>query len=133
MPSEKVTRILRKRGVADADILAMLESQAWDHVYATKPPKREKGLEICFTGFTDSEKSELADLAKRGGLTVVTKVTKACFILCAGATAGAKKMKEATDQGVRIITRAELENFLLTGELLSDPQTSTAIEPVTTY
>jgi NAD-dependent DNA ligase len=117
MPSEKVARILRKRGVVDLDISAMTDQQAWDQVYASAPPKREKGLEICFTGFTDVEKSELTDLAKRRGLTVVTKVTKNCFVLCVGATAGAKKVKEATDRGVRIVARDELDNFLLTGEL----------------
>jgi NAD-dependent DNA ligase len=117
MPSEKVAKILRKRGVADAEIAAMSELQAWDHVYATAPTKREKGLEICFTGFTDAEKAELVELARHGGLTVVTKVTVACFILCAGATAGAKKVKEATDRGVRIVARDGLEDFLLTGQL----------------
>jgi NAD-dependent DNA ligase len=120
MPSDKVARILRKRGATDADIFAMSDKEAWDYVYATAPPKREKGLEICFTGFADAEKSELAELATRGGLTVVTKVTKSCFVLCAGATAGAKKMKEATDRGVRIVARDELERFLSTGELDPD-------------
>jgi NAD-dependent DNA ligase len=119
MPSEKVTRILRKRGLSEADIAAMSDTQAWDHVYATEPPKRVKGLDVCFTGFTDGEKAELAGLAKAAGLNVVTKVTVACFMLCAGATAGAKKLKDATDQGVRIVTRDQLEEFIHTGEVPS--------------
>ncbi|AHX14666.1 hypothetical protein CH75_16685 [Dyella jiangningensis] len=112
-----MAKILRKRGVAEADIAAMTDQRAWDQVYLTAPAKREKRLEVCFTGFTDAEKSELADLAKRGGVTVVTKVTVGCFLLCAGATAGAKKVKEATERGVRIVSREGLEDFLLTGEL----------------
>ncbi|KAB7769374.1 BRCT domain-containing protein [Xanthomonas maliensis] len=116
MPSEKVAKILRKRGLAEADILSMTDQQAWDHVYATAPPKREKGLEICFTGFTDAEKSELAEMAKSNGLTVVTKVTKDCWILCAGAAAGAKKIEEATQRNVRILERHQFEKFLSTGE-----------------
>jgi len=35
MPSEKVAKILRKRGVADAEIAAMSELQAWDQPVAS--------------------------------------------------------------------------------------------------
>lgn len=66
MPSEKVTKVLVKRGLSETEIAAMSEIAAWDHVYATAPPKREKGLEVCFTGFMDSEKAELVALAKKG-------------------------------------------------------------------
>lgn len=93
------------------------DEQAWDHVYATAPPKREKGLEVCFTGFTDAEKGELSDMARRFGMTVVTKVTVGCFMLCTGTTAGAKKVSEATDRGVRIVTRDQLEEFLHTADV----------------
>lgn len=117
MPSEKVARILRKRGLSETDIASMTDGQAWDQVYATAPPKREKGLDVCLTGFTDGEKAELTGLAKSAGLNVVTKVTVACFMLCAGATAGPKKMQEAAAQGVRIVNRDQLEEFIHTGEL----------------
>ncbi|WP_130618786.1 BRCT domain-containing protein [Dyella amyloliquefaciens] len=117
MPSEKVTRILTKRGLPDADIAAMSEAQAWDYVYATEPPKREKGLEVCFTGFADAEKAELVAMARQANMTVVTRVTVSLFILCAGPAPGAAKIKHATAQGARIVSREQLEEFIQTGEI----------------
>jgi len=115
--SEKAIRVLRKRGVSEAEMATMTEAQAWQFVRETSPPKREKGFEVCFTGFTDAEKGELVAMAKEAGLSVVTKVTVGCALLCAGASAGAKKMQEATERGVRIVSREGLVDFLLTGEL----------------
>ena len=117
MPSEKVTKILVKRGLSDSEIAAMSETAAWDHVYATAPPKREKGLEVCFTGFTNAEKAELVVLTKKADMSVVTKVTVGLFMLCAGATPGTAKIKQAAAQGARIVSREQLEDFIHTGEL----------------
>lgn len=116
MPSEKVTKILVKRGLSETDIAAMSENAAWDHVYATAPPKREKGLQVCFTGFSDAEKAELVVLAKGAGMSVVTKVTVDLFMLCAGPTPGAAKIKQATAQQAPIVSREQLEDFIHTGE-----------------
>lgn len=121
MPSEKVTRILVKRGVPDAEIAAMSETQAWDYVYATEPPKREKGLEVCFTGFADGDKAELVAMAKQANMAVVTKVTVSLSMLCAGPAPGAAKIKQATAQGARIVSREQLEDFIHTGEIPPEP------------
>lgn len=120
MPSEKVTKILVKRGLSVVEIAAMSEAAAWDHVYATSLPKREKGLEVCFTGFRDEEKAELAAIAKKAGLAVVTKVTVGLFMLCAGTAPGAAKIKQASAQKARIVSREQLEDFIHTGELTTE-------------
>lgn len=117
MPSERVTKILVKRGLSESEITAMSETAAWDYVYATAPPKREKRLEICFTGFTDAEKTELMALTEKTDMSVVTKVTVGLFMLCAGATPGPAKINQATAQGARIVSREQLEDFIHTGEL----------------
>lgn len=117
MPSEKVTRILRKRGLSDDQIAVLSEQAAWAHVYATEPHKREKGRDICFTGFTDADKAELAAKAKDAGLNVVTKVTVDLFMLCAGDSPGESKLKQAAAQGVRIISRVQMEVFCTTGKI----------------
>jgi NAD-dependent DNA ligase len=117
MPSEKVAKILAKRGLSESEIVAMSEASAWDYVYATSQPKRTKALEVCFTGFTDAEKTELVALAKKAGMSVVTTVTVNLFMLCAGAAPGATKVKQATVQGARIVSRAQLEDFIQTGAL----------------
>jgi NAD-dependent DNA ligase len=117
MPSEKVTRILRKRGVAEETMAAMSEEEGWAHIYATAPPKRDKGQDVCFTGFSDAEKVDLVGLAKAAGFNVVTKVTVACFMLCVGATAGAKKVEAAVSQGVRVVTREQLEALIDAGDV----------------
>ncbi len=44
-------------------------------------------------------------------------MTVGCALLCAGASAGAKKVQEATERGVGIFSREGLVDFLLTGEL----------------
>jgi dihydroorotase-like cyclic amidohydrolase len=117
MPSEKVTRILKKRGLSEDQIAALNEQAAWDHVYATAPVKREKGPDICFTGFSDIEKAVLVAKAKAAGLNVVTKVTVNLFMLCVGDSPGESKVKQATVQKARIINPVQLEAFCSSGEI----------------
>lgn len=50
-------------------------------------------------------------------MSVVTKVTMGLFMLCAGATPGAAKMKQATAQRARIVSREQLQDFIHTGGL----------------
>ena len=121
MPSEKVSRILHKRGLSAEQIATMSELAAWDYVYATEPHKEvvSKAPEICFTGFSESEKADLVTKAKAAGLNVVTKVTVDLFILCTGDAPGAAKLKQAEAQGAMIISRSQLEAFCATGEIPS--------------
>jgi NAD-dependent DNA ligase len=121
MPSEKVTKILLKRGLSEEKIRAMSEIGAWDQVYATEPPKkRDKGgPEICFTGFTDAEKEELSVLAIQANFHVVTSVTVGLSVLCVGAAPGEVKIKKATERNAKILTREELESAIRSGDFVS--------------
>ncbi len=119
MLSEKVTRILKKRGLSSELISSMSENAAWDYVYQSAEPKKEKVVEVCFTGFSDSEKSELAQLATAARLRVVTRVTKSLSFLCAGENAGPMKLEQAKEQQAIVMSRRQFEHFLQTGEIAS--------------
>lgn len=64
-------------------------------------------FEICFTGFPEAERKELSALAEKAKLKVCKSVTVNLHFLCAGATAGPKKMMQAEDKGTLIITKDE--------------------------
>jgi len=118
MPSEKLARILRKKSpFSAAEIARISDVDGWNWVYANVSPLKEKLPGICFTGFTDSEKVELATLAKEAHLSVASAVTKSLQFLCVGENAGPAKLQKARAQGVTVMTRAEFENFLETGEI----------------
>jgi hypothetical protein len=58
MPSEKLTRILlSKSPFSPEQISVMTDAEGWKWVYANKEPTKEKHFEVCFTGFSDSEKA----------------------------------------------------------------------------
>jgi BRCT domain type II-containing protein len=120
MADEKVTRILLSRGIAKEVIEGLSNSEAWNLVYSTEPPKAEKErkIEICFTGFIDADKDKLTDIAEQSGFRVVKKrVSKQLDFLCIGENPGPKKLADARQQGAKIISRAEFENLVSTGEI----------------
>ncbi|MDH5833699.1 BRCT domain-containing protein [Luteimonas kalidii] len=118
MPSEKLTRILKAKSPFSADVIsAMSESEGWDWVYANCATRKDKMLQVCFTGFSATEKAELAELARKHRLGVATSVTNDLAFLCAGESAGPAKLSKAAAQGVTLLTRAEFERLLATGEV----------------
>lgn len=117
MLTEKLTRILwAKSPFSEQEISQMTEDEGWRWVYKNKAPKKEKHTEVCFTGFSDSEKSDLVRQAAVG-LAVVGSVTRNLSFLVEGQYPGPAKMEKAERQGVLIITREEFELFLQTGEI----------------
>jgi NAD-dependent DNA ligase len=117
MPSEKLTRILLAKSPFPSDeITAMSEADGWHWVYKNSPPAKPKheALEICFTGFGASERTELEKLASIQGMTVRTSVTTSLKFLCVGENAGPSKVKRAQSEGVTFLNR---EQFM---ELISD-------------
>lgn len=109
MASEKVTAILRARSSLSEDELATLsEAEAWRRVYSlparTRPPAR---IAVCFTGFSSSERDELARLAEGLGHHVTASVTKSLGILVCGNNAGPAKLEKAAEQGVDLMTKTE--------------------------
>jgi len=118
MLTEKLTRILwAKSPFSEQEISQMTEDEGWRWVYKNKAPKKEEHTEVCFTGFPDSEKSDLVRRAAAVGLAVMGSVTRNLSFLVEGQYPGPAKMEKAEKQGVLIITRDEFEQFLQTGEI----------------
>lgn len=84
---------------------------------AVKKTAKKDSLEICFTGFSASEKLTLQKLAMENGMLVRTGITANLSLLCCGITAGPKKVEEAKGRGVVILDRIQFINFLKTGEV----------------
>lgn len=118
MPSEKLTRILKaKSPFSSEEIAAMSEVAGWDWVYANAKPKKEKLSQVCFTGFSATEKAALSAAAAEARLEVVGTVTIHLAFLCAGENAGPAKLQKAREQGTVILTRGDFEHLLETGEV----------------
>ena len=119
MPSEKLTRALKSRtDMPESAIENLSGSEGWDIIYSLLAAKKEKNLnEICFTGFSPSEKSSLTQNAEEYGMASVKSVTKSLKFLCAGPNAGPFKLKKAQLQGATILSRDEFNIMLETGEL----------------
>ncbi|EHK9610786.1 hypothetical protein G8G18_004456 [Vibrio parahaemolyticus] len=88
--------------------------------FQTKSPTRLSSpdtMDVCFTGFSKADKTELANLANEKNMMVRQSVTKHLDILCYGYNAGPKKLESALSQGVMILNRNQFENLLATGEV----------------
>ena len=118
MPSEKVSRILSaKSPFSPEEISAMSDAEGWDWIYANAKPRKEKLTQVCFTGFSAAEKSELTALAQAANLEVVGSVTRNLAFLCVGENAGPDKLEKAREQGNQILTREQFLHLLETGEV----------------
>jgi NAD-dependent DNA ligase len=118
MPSEKVTRILKARSAFTLEqIEAMTDSQGWEWIYANAKPRKERRSQVCFTGFSVTEKTALIDAALNAKLDVVDSVTKNLAFLCAGENAGPVKLAKAKGQGVLVLDKSQFLNLLETGEV----------------
>ena len=118
MPSEKLTRILLAKSPFSAEqISEMTDAEGWQWVYSVHTPKKERQLEICFTGFSEADKGSLSQLAIDAGLMVVTAVTRKLLILCVGPNPGPAKLEKATKQGASVLTVEQFKHFLATSEL----------------
>jgi BRCA1-like protein len=118
MPSELLTRILHSKSpFSPEEISLMTDAEGWRWVYANKVPK-EKHFEVCFTGFSASEKGELSQLAVDAGFMVVGSVTKNLSLLCIGPNRGPAKLEKAEKQkDTAIVTLEQFKLFLETGEI----------------
>jgi NAD-dependent DNA ligase len=111
MLSERVRLILIARDApfTEEEMKSITDKQGWAWIFANSPPKQPHKTEICFTGFGNSHKAELQEIAKDRGFKCVTCVTKALSFLCVGPNPGPSKTKEAAEKGVPIISE---EDFL---------------------
>lgn len=123
MPSDKLKQILKsKTDLSDKEINLLSDSEGWKIIYTLKVSKtnyKKKENEICFTGFSISEKDELMIVAQENGLDVVMSVTKSLAYLCAGENAGPVKLQKAKQQGAIIFNKEQFLNFLNTGVIPS--------------
>lgn len=118
MTSEKLTRILKSKSpFSAAEIEAMSDAQGWDWIYANAKPRKQKLTQVCFTGFSATEKAELTAMAEAAHLEVVASVTKNLAFLCAGENAGPAKLEKAKEQGTRVLTKEQFAHLLETGEV----------------
>ncbi|HAS6054758.1 TPA: hypothetical protein I7122_18665 [Vibrio vulnificus] len=88
--------------------------------YSKSPSTRYSSpetMDICFTGFSKSDKLVLSELAKLKGMQVRKEVTVHLNILCYGSNAGPKKLEKAMAQGVMILNREQFEKMVETGEV----------------
>ena len=118
MATEKVAIILRARSdFSEEQIAAMSDTQAWDWIYARRRPA-ERRDQICFTGFSPSERSELETSASAIlNLEVKSSVTKGLRYLCTGPNAGPAKVTKAKEQGATVISVEQFQTFCATGEI----------------
>ena len=120
MAGQRVTMILRsKTNLSDDEIAQLSDAEGWRLIYTLKPPKsqvQKKTNQICFTGFSPSEKDRLGQLAAADGLDVVKSVTQSLAYLVTGPNAGPAKLKKAREQNVIIMEEGQFAKFLLDGE-----------------
>lgn len=120
MPSEKLTRILlAKSPFSPEQISQMTEADGWRSVYRTNVHVKEKHFEVCFTGFSDSDKTSMSQLAMDAGFTVVGSVTRSLSLLCVGPNPGPSKVEKAKKQQCTVVTLEQFRHFLETGEVPS--------------
>ena len=118
MAGENVTRILKAKSPFTAEQIAELsDAQGWEWIYANAKPRKEKLTQVCFTGFSGTEKSELTELAQAANLEVVGSVTKGLAFLCVGENAGPAKLQKAKEQGNYVLSKEQFLHLLDTGEI----------------
>jgi NAD-dependent DNA ligase len=122
MAGERVTRILLAKSDLSPDLIAaMSDRDAWGWLYSHFPPKtarhKKNAQQICFTGFSPGERTQLESEAEEAHLEVVKSVTKSLRYLVTGPNAGPAKLQKAKEQEVVIINVEQFHNMLQTGEL----------------
>lgn len=117
MPSEKAAMILQsKTDLSREEIGDLSEAEAWARIYSIRSIKaKDKRLQICFTGFGETKKAKLADIALGKKLKVVASVTKKLDFLCCGETPGPKKLEDAIINGAQRVTEKEFIDMIETG------------------
>jgi NAD-dependent DNA ligase len=113
MATGKVVNILKsKTELTREEIEALTNQQAWEMVYSLPSKKQNYLMEVCFTGFTPSEKAALVAMAEECKIKVRTSVTKNLDYLVTGDDPGPSKLDKAESTGKAIITGKEFESKL---------------------
>ena len=116
--SEKLTAILRSRGLDDVRIAELGEKGGWAVVYADGPTgAKSKTTAVCLTGFPDSERKQMEEEAGRHSVRVVSGVSGSIAALVIGPNAGPSKLASARKLGKPILSKEQFILWLSTGEL----------------
>ncbi|OCG39340.1 hypothetical protein A9G28_09775 [Gilliamella sp. Fer1-1] len=83
-----------------------------------KSKAKKETFDVHFTGFKQSDKKRLIELAEEKDLTVRKSVTQNLQILCIGYNASQNKIEKAQEMGISIMNESDFLNFLETGEIL---------------
>lgn len=83
-----------------------------------KSKAKKETFDIHFTGFKQSDKKRLIELAEEKDLTVRKSVTQNLQILCIGYNASQNKIEKSQKMGINIMNESDFLNFLETGEIL---------------
>jgi NAD-dependent DNA ligase len=123
MASERVSKILRaKTDLTDDQIAGMSDAQGWQVIYSL-PSRRDRKArlvdQVCFSGFSESEKERLSALATAHGMNVTASVTKNLTYLVTGPNAGPMKIKKAMEQDVTLMSEQQFIVLMRTGEISS--------------
>lgn len=86
-------------------------------VIKTNKKKPNTGLEICFTGFSQADKSRLKDIALSNSMSVKGDVSAKLYFLCVGDNKGWRKIEKAREKNAFIITEKQFLHFIETGEI----------------
>lgn len=106
--SKKLFQILKsKTNLTDKELNYMNDSEGWAIVYS-KMQEKDVRPQICFTGFSPTDKEKLETFAISKDLRVVKSVTKGLNYLCCGDNVGPSKLEKAKKQRVLIINHKEL-------------------------
>ncbi|EMX2842123.1 TPA: hypothetical protein ACWXL4_003061 [Escherichia coli] len=84
------------------------------------PPKKSTSknkFSICFTGFKQSDRARLTEIAINNNFDVKMDVSKSLFILCVGDNKGWRKVQKANDYGALILSEGQFLSFIDTGEI----------------
>lgn len=94
-------------------------SYAARHAQAVKKRwHHRRKMGICFTGFSNSDKTRLIAEAEASGLFFVrSSVTVNLDFLCCGASPGPAKIEKAKNQRVHLLSEDQFLNLLQTGEV----------------
>ena len=84
--------------------------------FPKKSASKDK-LSICFTGFKQSDRKRLTEIAVNNNFDVKMGVSKYLFILCVGDNKGWKKVQKANDYGALILSEGQFLSFIDTGEI----------------
>lgn len=115
--SERLFKILKaKTDLTNSELENVTEREGWRIVYSMTT-KKEKLIEICFTGFSASYKKALIYIAKEHNFHVAKSITVDLAFLCCGPNAGPKKMILAKKKGAQFLSKDEFIDLIETGEI----------------